>query len=40
MSSGVAKTRRIGKHHLRLTGKDNLYFKGQHVVSFAPLPKK
>ena len=40
MSSPAPKTRRIGKNHFRLIGKEVLYFKGHHVVSFNPLPKK
>ena len=39
MKGNNGKTRRIGKHHFRLIGKDNLYFKGEHIVSFAPLNK-
>jgi len=38
--STSSKNKRIGKHHFRLVGKDNLYFKGTHVVAFTPLPKK
>lgn len=40
MSVKGGKTKRIGKHYFRLIGKDSLYFKGEHLVSFAPLPKK
>lgn len=40
MSASGAKTKRIGKYHFRLIGKDNLYFKGEQVVSFHNLPKK
>ena len=40
MSVSGAKTKRIGKHYFRLVGRDNLYFKGEHVVAFTPLPKR
>ena len=40
MNPTTTKTKRIGKHYFRLTGRDNLYFKGQHIVNFTPLPKK
>ena len=40
MSKAPVKHKRIGKHDFRLIGRQDLYFKGEHIVSFKPLPKK
>ena len=40
MSKAAPKHKRIGKHDFRLVGRQELYFKGEHTVSFKPLPKK
>lgn len=40
MSAKGGKTKRIGKHFFRLIGTEGLYFKGEHIVSFTPLPKR
>lgn len=40
MNGKPLKTKRIGKHYFRLVGGDNLYYKGELTISFAPLKKK
>ena len=34
------KTKRIGKHDFRITGRPKVHFSGKCIVSFAPLPPK